>query len=289
MDSRTIQYYDDNAEAVFARYHEAKIGIARYFRLAFPAGSAVLDIGAGAGRDMDILIREECEAYGAEPSTRLREVTEARLPHLAGRIYSGALPGLSQQIDRKFDGVLCSGVFMHIPEEEQFDAAFDIRNLLKPNGRLLLSVTRDRQGLDASRRDEYGRLHTRLIPASLELLFERLGFQRIGKWEDEDSLGRPEITWTTLLFTLSSDQLQRPIDQIEGVLNRDKKDATYKLALFRALCDIALTNSHLAEWRADGTVGIPILEIAERWIYYYWPLFGDSHVNLRASVAAMQS
>ncbi len=273
MDSRTVQYYDDNAETLFARYQAAGIGIARYFKLAFLPGSAVLDIGAGAGRDMDILIREDYEAYGAEPSPRMREVTQARLPHLAGRIYSGSLPGLSRQIETKFDGILCSGVFMHIPEEEQFDATFDIRNLLRPNGRLLLSVTGDREGLDASRRDAQGRLHARLVPESLELLFERLGFQCIGKWQDEDSLGRQEITWTTLLFTLSSDQPHRPIDQIEGVLNRDKKVATYKLALFRALCDIALTNYHLAEWRPEGTVGIPIGEIAERWIYYYWPLF----------------
>ncbi len=49
-------------------------------RLAFPPGSLILDIGAGSGRDMDILIREECEAYGAEPSARLREVTESRRP-----------------------------------------------------------------------------------------------------------------------------------------------------------------------------------------------------------------
>ena len=275
MDSRTIQYYDDNAEAIFARYQGAKIGIARYFKLAFPPGSMVLDIGAGSGRDMDILLREECEAYGAEPSARLREVTEARLPHLAGRIYSGSLPGLSERIDRKFDGVLCSGVFMHIPEEQLFDAAFDIRNLLKPNGRLLLSVTGDRDGLDDSRRDASGRLHTKLVPAALELLFERLGFQRIGRWEDEDTLGRPGITWTTLLFVLGSDQPHRPIDQIEGVLNRDRKGATYKLALFRALCDIALTSYHCAEWRPGGKVGIAFREIAERWIYYYWPLLED--------------
>jgi SAM-dependent methyltransferase len=238
--------------------------------VAFAAGSVVLDIGAGSGRDMDILIREECEAYGAEPSARLREVTEARLPHLAGRIYAGSLPGLSRMIDRKFDGILCSGVFMHIPEEEHFDAAFDIRNPLKSNGRLLLSVTGDRQGLDDSRRDEYGRLHTRQVPEALELLFERLGFQRIGKWEDEDSLGREGITWTTLLFVLSSDQSHRPIDQIEGVLNRDRKVATYKLALFRAPCDIALTSYHLAEWRPGGKVGIPIREIAERQIHIEW-------------------
>jgi hypothetical protein len=49
-----------------------------------------------------------------------------------------------------------------------------------------------------------------------------------------------------------------------------------KLALFRALCDIALTSHHLAQWRQDGTVGIPMQDVAERWIFYYWPLLEDN-------------
>jgi hypothetical protein len=205
----------------------------------------------------------------------LRDLATANLPRLAGRIYAGGLPGLAAQINHKFDGILCAAVFQHIPQEQQFDAAFDIRNLLKPNGRFLLSFPKDRPGIDASGRDDRGRLFTTLIPDAVELLFERLGFQRIGKWEDPDSLGRPGVTWTTMLFDLRSDQVLRPIDQIEGVLNRDRKVATYKLALFRALCDIALTNYRLAEWRPDGAVGFPVRAIAERWIYYYWPLLDD--------------
>jgi 2-polyprenyl-3-methyl-5-hydroxy-6-metoxy-1,4-benzoquinol methylase len=274
-DSQTVQYYDDHAGEVFAQYSSARSGVEKYFRLAFPPGSEVLDIGAGSGRDLDILIREEYEGYGAEPSPQLRALATANLPALAGRIYAGALPGLAAQIGRKFDGILCAAVFQHIPQEQQFDAAFDIRNLLKPNGRLLLSFPKDRPGIDPSGRDDRGRLFTTLISDAVGLLFERLGFQRIGKWEDDDSMGRPNVKWTTLLFILRSDQALRPIDQIEGVLNRDRKVATYKLALFRALCDIALTNYHLAEWQSDGSVGIPVRSIAERWIYYYWPLLED--------------
>jgi hypothetical protein len=97
---------------------------------------------------------------------------------------------------------LCAAVFHHIPREQQFDAAGDIRCLLKPNGRLLISVPRDRPGIDASGRDDCGRLYTPLGPEQLDLLFERLGFQRIGAWEDADSLGRPGVSWTTLLFVL---------------------------------------------------------------------------------------
>jgi len=202
MDQRTVQYYDDNAEHYFELYQRSESGVAKYFRLAFPPGSEVLDIGAGSGRDMGLLVREGCEPYGTEPSARLRDLAAAHLPDLAGRIYGGALPRLSQQIDRKFDGILCAAVLQHVPEEQLFDAAFDIRNLLKPGGRLLISFPKDRPGLDASGRDEHGRLYTKLNPGPVELLFERLGFLRVGRWKDDDSLGRAGFTWVTLLLTL---------------------------------------------------------------------------------------
>ena len=82
MDARTIRCYDEHAEEVFALYEGTESGPARYFRLAFPPGAEILDIGAGSGRDLGILIREKYEAYGVEPSARL----QARLRCAAGPI-----------------------------------------------------------------------------------------------------------------------------------------------------------------------------------------------------------
>src|SRR5262249_36338562 len=151
---------------------------------------------------------------------------------LKERLGSAELPNLGQPFGGHFDGVLCSAVLMHIPREQLFDAAFAIRNVLNENRRLLLSVPRNRSGLDDQHRDSMERLFTPLNADYLQLLFERLGFQLIGKWRSDDGLDREGYSWCTLLFQLWHGGTLRPLDQIEGILNRDRKTATYKLALF---------------------------------------------------------
>jgi len=48
--------------------------------------------------------------------------------------------------------------------------------------------------------------------------------------------------------------------------------ATYKLALIRALCDIAMMSWASAAWESGGVVSVPLAMVAERWVRYYWPL-----------------
>ena len=74
------------------------------------------------------------------------------------------------------------------------------------------------------------------------------------------------------MFELDSTR-GRPLDRIERVINRDAKDATYKLALFRALSELGTVNEHQAEWLPGREVALPLRLIAEKWFRYYWPLF----------------
>ncbi|MDB4517018.1 methyltransferase domain-containing protein, partial [Crocinitomicaceae bacterium] len=244
--------------------------------MAFPEGSRILDIGCGSGRDAAMLLEGGHDVRGIEPSSRLRQISQELHPTLAGRIETGAFPQSLSNVEEtdKYDGVLCSAVLEHLPKSRFFDSAYAIKDQLKPHGRVLVSFASERDGLDESSRDIGGRLFTPIIPDELALLFERTGFQCIGKWTDPDSLGRNHA-WHTLLFELRSTGLARPLDLVEAVLSRDKKVATYKLALFRALCDIALTQPHSVQWRRDGTVGVSIDAVADRWIIYYWPLFAS--------------
>lgn len=287
MDPRTLSYYERHAAELAERDERrasSSPGISRYFALAFPPGARVLDVGAGTGRDAALLARAGYDVRAIEPSQSLREVALQRHAELRERLLPGSLPDALPKADAlegPVDGVLCSAVLQHLPRHALFDAVFTLRAARSAKGRVLVSIPASSGGriLDAEHRDPDGRLYTPIAPGELRLLFERCGFATIGSWQDPDALGRPNLRWHTLLFELEAASGSRPLDLVEGILShRETKVATYKLALFRALCDIALTQPRLATWLAgagpdEDRVSVPLEAIATRWVRYYWPLF----------------
>lgn len=275
MDPKTAAFYDRNAADIAAKYESALSPVERYYPLAFPAGCRVLDVGAGSGRDLAALIRAGYDGHGVEPSEGLRQAAIAAHPELEGRLVDGALPTIGAPFGGGFDGIVCCAVLMHLPEAELFDAALALRSLLKTHGRLLMSIPTARTDVGAESRDDQGRLFQPYVPEELQLLFERLGFQLIGRWDTEDVLQRAGTHWVTMLLELQTSGQLRAVDQIEGILNRDRKVATYKFALFRALAEIATQEPRSARWLLGGRVAVPMERIARRWLLYYWPVFAS--------------
>ena len=143
---------------------------------------------------------------------------------------------------------------------------------------MLVSLPLTRADVGAEERDASGRLFKGYTAEYLQLLFERIGFQLIGRWDAGDALGRSDTRWYTLLLELRAGGALRAVDQIEGILNRDRKVATYKLALFRALAEIAMQEPRAARWDPCGLVGVSVNRIAERWLLYYWPIFASGRL-----------
>jgi SAM-dependent methyltransferase len=249
-------------------------GIATLFPWVFARGERILDVGAGSGRDLARLLDLGMDACGLEPVDVLRAEAIRLHPELEGRLLAGSIPGeLPAGLPSGFDGIVCSAVLMPVPHAELFNAAYCLRGWLREGGRLRVSVPTARGDVEqgVGDRDRHGRLIILQPAERLRLFFERLGFASEGEWHSADSLGRPDVQWVVLLVRLRGGA-PRPIDRIDSIINRDHKTATYKLALLRALCDIALTAYPLARWETDGSISIPLSEIAMRWVLYYWPI-----------------
>jgi SAM-dependent methyltransferase len=272
MDTQTLNYYSANATDVAHRYEATSSPLAGRFASSFEAGGRVLDLGCGSGRDMAELRRQGFDPYGMDGTPAFVQIAQELHSELRGKVVHGVLPDFQVPFGGQFDGVLCSAVLMHIDATELFNAALAIKRSLKVNGRLLISIPSQRPDVATNERDAAGRLFKAYPPGYLRLIFERLGFGLVGQWTNKDSMCRQGVEWISLLFQLRSSANARAIDQIEGVLNHDKKSATYKFALFRALAEIATQNPESANWLADGTVGLPVEHVAEKWLQYYWPL-----------------
>jgi len=219
-DPATTRHYSLHAEAVAARYETVASPVAGHFRLAFPDGCRVLDIGIGSGRDLAELLALGYEARGIEPVPQMVAAALTHHPELAGRIASAGLPALGEPFGGRFDGILCSAVLMHVPEADLFASALALRAALRAQGRLLLSLPLVRGDLVDGERDGDGRLFKSYPPDLIQKLFERLGFHLLGRWDSDDALARAGMRWYTLLFEL------RAVEPIEGVFIRERQPAT---------------------------------------------------------------
>jgi SAM-dependent methyltransferase len=205
-DSDTVRYYDRYAEEVTGRYEAVTGGVSDFFPLLFKSGDRVLDIGAGTGRDASRLLGLGIDVHAVEPSREMRARALAAHPELTGRLFGGALPReLPAAVSGKYDGIILSAVLMHVPDEDLFDFASSVRDLVRENGKLLILIPTERADVAADRdRDAYGRLMVLRSAAQVRLLFERLGFTMEQESHPPDRAGREGTLWTTLILGFSA-------------------------------------------------------------------------------------
>jgi SAM-dependent methyltransferase len=256
MDRQTIEFYNAHSAETAQRYAESPSRIARFFPIAFPPGTRVLDLGCGSARDLNELLQRGHAAVGIDASAEMIRQAASRFPQVADKLTLDHLPELQTVPDGSFDGVVCSAVLMHLPEEFLFDTVFNIRRILRKGGHLLISTPLTGPDVDgATRRDAQGRLFNGVTSENFQFLFEKVGFRQMNRWDTDDALGRTERRWATQLFVLES-QGSRSLDKIEGILNRDKKDANLQT---RPLSRLGRAGHDQLPFRdlASGRKGVP--------------------------------
>lgn len=273
MLDRVLTAYDQHAAQIAVRHSAAGDPWASLIRANFRTGESVIELGAGIGDVASQLIGIGCTVVACEPSVGMRDEAVSRHPELSVVLSDDSLPLPHGAHPGPFDGAICLAVLMHLPEEKLFDAAFGIRSRLKPGGRLLLSVSEPRAGLNDRGEDQFGRFFNACPSGQYRELFERIGFTVTVETKGESAVGENILHWCSWVMERQDARSHQPLERLEAVLNRDRKTATYKLALLRALSEIATQEHHLARWFSADEVGVPVAEVARKWMQYYWPIF----------------
>jgi len=70
--------------------------------------------------------------------------------------------------------------------------------------------------------------------------------------------------------------MEKAIQEISTIIQRDSKDTTYKFALLKATIEIIQEYDHYIEKRDDKII-IPLGLVILKWIEYYYPIFDSEH------------
>lgn len=255
--------------AEFSAAYEA-IGFTDIHRGAMPFLPAtpglMLDVGAGSGRDAAWFAARGWDVIAAEPATAMRVLAAHTHPSPAINWIDDSLPALAttHRLGLSFDLVWLSGVWMHLPPADRPRAMRKLATLLKPGGRLVVTLRHGPAPDD-------GRDMWQVSANEVERLGLDMGLAlRVATDHADDLQGRPGVRWQTLILDLPDDGAGA-LPLLRGVILKQEKNATYKLALLRCIARIADTAPNVAR-ETSTHVEIPLGLIALFWIRMFKPL-----------------
>lgn len=229
-----------------------------------PAGFA-LDVGAGSGRDAAALARRGWEVLAVEPAAGQRALGAEATKGLSVQWLDDKLPELAavRTLSYRFNLILVSAVWMHLPPTKRERAFRVLAELLAPGGVLVISL---RHGA----RDSDRTFHP-VDRQELEQFAQRRALLTAAAVAEGDRLLREDVRWETLVFRLPDDGTGA-LPLLRHVIVNDNKASTYKLGLLRALTRIADGLPGMILKRSDDWVELPLGLVALYWIKLYQPL-----------------
>ncbi|QKS02333.1 class I SAM-dependent methyltransferase (plasmid) [Sphingomonas sp. CL5.1] len=190
-----VDYYDQDASAFARRYDSVTFDSvhAGLTDLLPAAGAAVLDVGAGSGRDARALAALGFRVTAVEPSAAFRQMacTDGRIEWVDDR-----LPDLSSLCakDQCFAFILCSAVLMLVPRHELAPSFATMARLLEAGGMLAINLRNPVGGEPAELVHAHSDndILTAADDAGLSLFRQNFA---------SDALGRLEHRWRTFVFS----------------------------------------------------------------------------------------
>jgi len=201
-----MSYYSDNADTLFKRYNQADPEQlhADWLKYLPEQPGLACDIGAGTGRDANWLARKGWDVIAIEPEAGFRE-TAKKQSHPNVSWLKDELPNLTQLCNQnqRFELILISAVWMHVPPSERRCAFGILNDLLVRDGTLVISLRHSKSEQEIAERGFY--------PVSVMEL-EQLSKEKSALIESisgrEDGQGRDYVSWETVVIRSAESEAQ---------------------------------------------------------------------------------
>lgn len=267
-------FYDEHAHRLFNQYQSLNFESIHgewLHHLPEQPGLA-LDVGAASGRDAKALAERGWQVMAVEPAEKLRTLGQAYTHERDVSWIDDTLPALNRvrQLSQRFQLILVSAVWMHLPPNEQQRALRVLSSLLAPGGLLVITC---REG-----------------PVSDERQFHSVNMEVLDNWArdlallpmqasyNNDQLGRQGVAWHLRVFRLPDDGTGA-LPSLRHIIVNDDKASSYKLGLLRTLTRLADSAPGIVMSRTDEWVTVPLGAVGLFWIKLYRPLLIER--NLR--------
>lgn len=286
------QFYNDNANELAQQYLSKSFEeVHKSWSQFLPSiiqnpDARILDLGAGSGRDAKYFaelagkthgLESNIQVFAVEPAQELSNIGQTTTQNLNVKWLDDSLPALSTitQLEVSFDLILLSAVWMHIPPSDRARSIRKLANLLKPGGKLVISLRHGQTEDDYKTRKMFD-----VCADELKTLASEVGlFSKLETPKENDELGRDHIHWQTVVLQLPDDGTGA-FPFIRHVAINDGKAATHKLALLRVLLRIADGQPGAVLRRESSLFGdrviLPAGLVALYWCHQYKDLI-DTH------------
>lgn len=266
--TKNITYYSANASELARQYNSLPFeAVHKDWLNEIPKDGMVLDVGAGSGRDARYLAAKGLGVVAVEPSNGIRELAQQYTVSNPIHWIADSLPELTEvfRLQTKFDLILLSAVWMHIAPSSRERAFRKLSSLLKPNGKLIISL---RHGICDDERTMYDVSADELAKFASQF---GLTYRLLTNEKSADVLGRDGVTWQTVMLTLP-DNGTGAFPLIRNIVVNDSKSSTYKVGLLRALLRIAEGHPGAVIEQTSEYVVLPVGLVALYWLKLYKPL-----------------
>lgn len=196
-----VSHYDSAPDVFGARYSSARFEDIHHNLLRYLPGSgaAVLDVGAGIGRDAAALAARGYLVTAIEPSLPLQRWGREHYDQNGITWATDSLPRLASldAMEGSFEFILCSAVLIHLAPGEIDECFNTLARLLSVGGRLGVSVrhaiSSDLPGIFFNHED-----------AALIAAAKNAALMLVEHARSSDALGRAEVNWRSFVFEKSA-------------------------------------------------------------------------------------